>query len=170
MRALSAAVLLFVINMIGLGGGPTTFGIVTTAMTNNYLAGTGFDAHTCTTAVDAAKVTCAAAAAHGIKTTTYLSAAVIPLAMLCFFLSRWTIKKDFERAERLPDQAMPTGRLAAYMALAGAIPGGFLANASVMFFKHPPSMLWLYGVVVGAVIGAILAFMIAATGAKMARA
>ncbi len=44
MRALSAAVCLFVINMIGLGGGPSTFGIVTSQMTTHYLAGTGLDA------------------------------------------------------------------------------------------------------------------------------
>ena len=76
MRALSAAVLLFVINMIGLGGGPTAFGMTTDAMTNHYLAGTGFDVQTCRTAVGAAKATCAAASAHGIKITVYLSTAI----------------------------------------------------------------------------------------------
>jgi MFS family permease len=161
MRAMSAAILLFVINMIGLGGGPTTFGLVTTAMTNHYLAGTGLEAHLCTTAVDAAKTTCAAAAAHGIKTTAYLSTAVIPLAMLCFFLSRFTIKADFERAETLPAEPMSAGKMAALLGLAGALPGGFLANASVMFFKNPPHMLWVYGVVVGAVIGALYGLMLA---------
>jgi len=166
MRAMSAAILLFVINMIGLGGGPTTFGIVTTQMTTHYLAGSGLDAAACTHAVAATKAVCAAAAAHGIKTTAYLSTAVIPLAMLCFFLSRWTIKRDFERAETLPLAPMPAGRLAFYMAVTGALPGGFIANASVMFFKHPPSMLWLYGVVVGAVIGAGLGLMLAGTARK----
>lgn len=166
MRAMSAAILLFVINMIGLGGGPTTFGIVTTQMTNHYLAGSGLDAVACTTAVDAAKATCAAAAAHGIKTTAYLSTAVIPLAMLCFFLSRWTIGKDFERAEVVPDQPMAAGRLAFYMFIAGAIPGGFLANASRMFFQHPPGMLWLYGVIVGGVIGAAYGLSLASGGRK----
>jgi hypothetical protein len=149
-----------------LGGGPTTFGIVTTAMTNHYLIGSGLDAHLCTTAAGAAKATCAVAAAHGIKTTAYLSTAVIPLAMLCFFLSRWTIKRDFERAEVMAARPMATSRMALYMAIAGALPGGFIANASVMFFKHPPSMLWLYGVVVGAVIGALYGLMLAGSGRK----
>jgi hypothetical protein len=167
MRALSAAVLLFVINMIGLGGGPTTFGIVTTQMTTHYLAGSGLDAAACTTAVGAAKASCAVAAAHGIKTTAYLSTAVIPLAMLCFFLSRFTIARDFERAETLPDRQMPVSRLCAYMAVAGAIPGGFLGNASRMFFANPPPMLWLQGLVVGAVVGAVIALMIARTGRQM---
>lgn len=166
MRAMSAAILLFVINMIGLGGGPTTFGIVTTQMTTHYLAGSGLDAHSCTVALGAAKSTCAAAAAHGIKTTAYLSTAVIPLAMLCFFLSRYTVRRDFERAETLPTEAMPSGRLALYMAIAGAMPGGFLANASVMFFKHPPSMLWLYGTVAGAIIGAGFGMMLSASGRR----
>jgi hypothetical protein len=170
MRAMSAAILLFVINMIGLGGGPTTFGIVTTAMTNHYLAGSGLDAHACTTALGAAKATCAVAAAHGIKTTAYLSTGVIPLAMLCFFASRWTIKTDFERAERMAAGPMPAGRLAFYMAIAGALPGGFIANASVMFFKHPPSMLWLYGVVVGAVVGAAVGLVMAGSRPRAATA
>ena len=166
MRAMSAAILLFVINMIGLGGGPTAFGIVTTQMTSHYLAGSGLDAQACTHAVDAAKAACAVAAAHGIKTTAYISTAVIPLAMLCFFLSRWTLKKDFERAETMPPEPMPAGRLAFYMAVTGALPGGFIANASQMFFKHPAHMLWVYGAIVGAVIGAVLGLMFTGTGRR----
>lgn len=160
MRALSAAVLLFVINMIGLGGGPTAFGMTTDMMTNHYLAGTGFDVQTCRTALAAAKATCAAASAHGIKTTVYLSTAVIPFAMLCFFLSRGTIKKDVANAEVLPAKPMSTGRLSFYLFVAGALPGAALANASSMFFKHPPPLFYLDGMVAGGLIGVALAFMI----------
>jgi predicted MFS family arabinose efflux permease len=160
MRALSAAVLLFVINMIGLGGGPTAFGMTTDAMTNHYLAGTGFDVQTCRTAVDAAKATCAAASAHGIKTTVYLSTAIIPLAMLCFFLSRNTIARDSANAEALPPKPMSTRRLSTYLFVAGALPGAFLANASSMFFKTPPAMFWLQGTIAGGLVGVVLAFMI----------
>ncbi|HET9161248.1 MAG TPA: MFS transporter, partial [Caulobacteraceae bacterium] len=166
MRAISAAILLFTINVIGLLGGPTTFGLVTTWMTTHDLAGTGLDAHTCTTAIGAAKATCAAAAAQGIKTTAYLSTAVIPLAMLCFFVSRWTLKRDFERAETVPAQPMPAGRLAFYLAIVGAWSGGFLGNASAMFFAHPPHMLWVYGLVIGAVVSAAWGLMVAGTGRK----
>jgi predicted MFS family arabinose efflux permease len=162
MRALSAAVLLFAINMIGLGGGPTAFGMTTDAMTNHYLAGTGFDVETCRTAVDAAKATCAAASAHGIKITVYLSTAIIPLAMLCFFLSRATIVRDAANALALPAKAMSTRRLAAYLCVAGAIPGAFLANASSMFFKAPPPMFWLQGLAAGGLVGVVLAVMIVA--------
>ena len=162
MRALSAAVLLFVINMIGLGGGPTAFGMTTDAMTNHYLLGTGLDVGACKAAAGAAKVACAAASAHGIKTTVYLSTAIIPLAMLCFFFSRGTIAKDVAKAEALPARSMSTRRLAAYLFVAGALPGAALANAASMFFKAPPPMFWLQGLAVGGLIGVILAVMVAA--------
>jgi predicted MFS family arabinose efflux permease len=164
MRALSAAVLLFVINMIGLGGGPTAFGMTTDAMTNHYLLGTGLDVQACKAAGGAAKVACAAASAHGIKITVYLSTAIIPLAMLCFFLSRWTIKKDVAKAETMPTTPISTGRLSAYMFVAGALPGAALANASSMFFATPPPMFWLQGLVVGGAIGIALATMVARAG------
>jgi predicted MFS family arabinose efflux permease len=160
MRALSAAVLLFVINMIGLGGGPTAFGMTTDAMTNHYLAGAGLDVQSCKAAVGAAKGACAAASAHGIKITVYLSTAIIPLAMLCFFLSRWTIKKDVAIAEVLPPKPMSTRRLASYLFVAGALPGAALANASSMFFHTPPPFFWLQGLVAGGLIGVVLAVMI----------
>jgi predicted MFS family arabinose efflux permease len=160
MRALSAAILLLVINMIGLGGGPTAFGMATDAMTNRYLAGSGLDIQACKAAVDAAKATCATASAHGIKTTVYLSTLVIPFAMLCFFLSRRTIKGDVARAETMPGQVIPTGRLATYLFVAGALPGAALANASSMFFKTPPPYFFLDGLVAGGLVGVLLALMI----------
>jgi len=170
MRAMSAAILLFVINMIGLGGGPTTFGIVTTEMTKYYLVGSGFTLQDCTSALPAAKAACAVAGAQGIKMTTYLSTAIIPLAMLCFLLTRWTIGRDMDRAEVLASRPMSTARLMAYMFVAGAIPGGFLGNASKMFFSPAPPMLWLQGLVIGGVIGMVLAFMLLASSAKRAKA
>jgi MFS family permease len=170
MRALSAAVLLFVINMIGLGGGPTAFGITTDLMTNRYLAGTGLDVMACKTALGAAKATCAAASAHGIKITVYLSTAIIPLAMLCFLASRWTIKADMAKGDQLPTTPMPTAKLAAYFFVGGAIPGGFLGNASAMFFKPAPPNLWIEGLAVGGLVGVVLALAIAAAGRKPAQA
>jgi predicted MFS family arabinose efflux permease len=166
MRALSAAILLFVINMIGLGGGPSSFGIVTDLMTNRHLAGTGLDVIACKAAAGAAKATCAAASAHGIKTTVYLSTAIIPLGALCFLASRWTIRADMARADVLPDAPMPTAKLGAYFFAGGALPGAFLANASAMFFKAPPPLLWVQGLVVGGLVGVALALAVAAGGRK----
>jgi MFS family permease len=168
MRALSAAVLLFVINMIGLGGGPSSFGIVTDLMTNRYLAGTGLDVIACKAAGGAAKAACAAASAHGIKTTVYLSTAITPLGALCFLASRWTIRADMARADTLPDAPTPTAKLCAYFFLGGAIPGAFLANASAMFFKPAPPLLWAQGLAVGGLVGVALALMVAGAGRKAA--
>jgi predicted MFS family arabinose efflux permease len=166
MRALSAAVLLFAINMIGLGGGPTAFGMTTDAMTNHYLAGAGLDVQACKTALAAAKASCAVASARGIKTAVYLSTAIIPLAMLCFFLSRGTIRRDFENAEALPARPMTAARLSAYLFVAGALPGAALANASSMFFATPPPMFWLQGLLAGGVVGVLAAVMIAGAGGR----
>jgi len=96
MRAMSAAILLFIINMIGLGGGPTVFGMVTDYYSNQNLLGTGLDVQACKTAAADVAGTCAAAAAAGIKTTMYLSNAVLILAVICFFLTRGTVGKDME--------------------------------------------------------------------------
>ena len=175
MRALSAAVLLFVINIIGLGGGPTSFGIVTDIVTSHYLLPSGLDLVACKTAVGDIKATCAAASAHGIKTTVYLSTLVLPLAMLCFFVSRWTIPKDVERAE-ITSPAISMTKLNLYMMLGAAIPGLFLGNASAMFFpKAPHGGLWGPGILTGAVIGALVglilaAYMVAENKSKMAKA
>ena len=168
MRAISAAVLLFAINMIGLGGGPTTFGIVTDLMTNRFLGGSGLDVEACRTAVDAAKATCAAASAQGIQATVYLSTLIIPLASICFWMSGRTIARDIANAEALPTAPIATGRLVFWFALAAALPGAALAHASRMFFKAPPDQLWIYGLLIGAAVGSTAALMIAGSGRKTA--
>ena len=124
----------------------------------------------CKAAAGAAKATCAAAPAHGIKTTVYLSTAIIPLAMLCFLASQDLIQADTAKGDSLPTAPMATGKLAAYFALGGAIPGAFLANASAMFFKPAPANLWIAGLAIGAVVGVVLALMVGAAGRKAAQA
>jgi hypothetical protein len=140
-------------------------------MTSHYLAGTGLDAASCTHAIGAAKAACGLAAAHGIKTTVYLSTLIIPIAMLCFLIARWTIKADVEHAEVLPDRTITTSRLAAYMFVGIGLPGFFLGNASAMFFKTAPhSGVWsqgmLVGTLVGGLIGVVIALMIASAGRR----
>jgi predicted MFS family arabinose efflux permease len=96
MRATAVAILLFVINIIGLGAGTTLFGMLSDALTNNELNGTGLDVQACKTAVDAAAKTCGVASAAGLKSAIYWSTSVNGLAFVCFFLSRYTIRKDME--------------------------------------------------------------------------
>ena len=138
-----------------------TFGIVTDMMQNRHLAGTGLTVETCKTAIDAAKASCTAAAALGVKDTVYLSTAVIPLAMLCFFLTRFTIKQDVEHSQSTPSTLISLPRLSAYFFAGGALPGYALARASKMFFKHPPAHMDLWGLVIGGLIGIAIAVMIA---------
>lgn len=178
MRAIAAAVLLFVINIIGLGYGPMTFGIVTDLMTTKNLADSGLDLASCATATKAAAeaakahlpaaadiaasvAKCGPASAAGIKTTVYLSTAIIPVAMLCFLLTRFTIKRDTENAQVTPPNPISIPRLSAYFFVGGALPGYALARASKMFFKPPPAHMDLWGLVIGGLIGIVIAVMIA---------
>jgi hypothetical protein len=98
MRATAAAILLFVINMIGLGGGPTLFGMASDMFANNALAGTGLDVQACKAVVKEAPefATCAAAAASGLKSTIYWSTAVTGISFIFFALATLTIRKDME--------------------------------------------------------------------------
>jgi predicted MFS family arabinose efflux permease len=96
MRATTVAILLFIINIIGLGGGPTAFGWLSDLLTNNALAPSNLDVEACRTAVDETAKTCAAASASGVKGAIYLSTSVHVLSFACFFLSRYFIRKDME--------------------------------------------------------------------------
>jgi predicted MFS family arabinose efflux permease len=96
MRATAAAVLLFVMNMIGMGGGPTLFGIANDAMTNHYLAGAGLSAEACQAAMGQAKAACGAVGAQAIRSTMLWSTAIMILPMILFWLSRRTIRQDME--------------------------------------------------------------------------
>jgi predicted MFS family arabinose efflux permease len=98
MRATAAAILLFVINIIGLGGGPTLFGMLSDTLANGQLAGSGLDVQACkTVAQDSPQfATCAAGAAQGLKSAVYLSTAIHALSIACFALSVLTIRKDME--------------------------------------------------------------------------
>ena len=100
MRATAAAVLLFVINMIGLGGGPILFGIASDAFANWHLAQTGTDL-TVTACKAVAKdsplfMTCATNQIEGLRNTIYWSTSVHILSFIAFALSIVFIRKDME--------------------------------------------------------------------------
>jgi predicted MFS family arabinose efflux permease len=98
MRATAAAILLFVVNIIGLGLGPTLFGMLSDTLANGQLAGSGLDVQACkTVAQDTPQfATCAAAAASGLKSAVYWSTGIHAFSLLCFGLSVFTIRKDME--------------------------------------------------------------------------
>ena len=100
MRAMAAAVLLFVINMIGLGLGPTLFGIASDAFANWHLAQTGTDL-TVTACKAIARdapefATCATNQIEGLRNTIYWSTSVHALSFIAFGLSIFFIRKDME--------------------------------------------------------------------------
>jgi hypothetical protein len=98
MRATAAAILLFVVNIIGLGLGPTLFGMLSDTLANGQLAGTGLDVQACKTiAQDAPQfATCAAGSAAGLKSAVYLSTGIHAFSILFFALCIFTIRKDME--------------------------------------------------------------------------
>lgn len=96
MRAVTAALLLLIINVIGMIGGPTLFGAVNDALANHSLADTGLDVETCKHALGAAKPTCAAAGAGAIRTSMMLSPLVLIPMIGCYWISRRYIRRDME--------------------------------------------------------------------------
>lgn len=101
MRATAAAVLLFIINLIGLGGGPMLFGMLSDYLATQQLAGqfdgaTPLDVRYCSSAAGQAIAVCNTALAKGLKDAIYLSTAVHALSFLCFLGSVFTIRKDMQ--------------------------------------------------------------------------
>ena len=100
MRATAAAVLLFVINMIGLGGGPMLFGVASDAFANWHLAQTGTDL-TVTACKSIARdaplfATCATNQIEGLRNAIYWSTSVHLLSFIAFACSIFFIRKDME--------------------------------------------------------------------------
>jgi MFS family permease len=100
MRATASAILLFVINIIGLGVAPTVFGIVSDAFSNWHLAqtGTGLSVEACKATAQGSPefATCFENTTAGLTNTIYWSTSIHAFSTLCFFLSRLTIRKDME--------------------------------------------------------------------------
>ncbi|OYX49821.1 MAG: hypothetical protein B7Y90_06055 [Alphaproteobacteria bacterium 32-64-14] len=100
MRATAAAILLFVINMIGLGLGPMLFGVTSDAFANWHLAETGTDLTvTACKAVaqdDPLFATCFTNQVEGLRNAIYWSTAVHALSLLSFAAAWFTIRKDME--------------------------------------------------------------------------
>ena len=100
MRATAAAILLFVINIIGLGAGPTLFGMASDAFANWHLAqtGTGLDVAACKAIAPGASdfATCFAGQVEGLRNTVYWSTGILIFSWIAFALAIFTIRKDME--------------------------------------------------------------------------
>jgi hypothetical protein len=100
MRATASAILLFVINIIGLGAGPALFGMLSDGFANWHLAQTGTDltVTVCKTITDKMPeyATCVKNTVDGLGNAVYWSTAVHALGIACFVLSIFTIRKDME--------------------------------------------------------------------------
>ena len=100
MRATASAILLFVVNIVGLGAGPTLFGITSDAFANWHLAQTGTDL-TVTACKAVAQdsplfVTCFTNQIEGLRNAIYWSTAVHILSFISFALVILTIRRDME--------------------------------------------------------------------------
>lgn len=94
MRATAAAILLFIINLIGLGLGPLAVGALSDFMANTALAEHGLSVHACRTAVGAAKAVCADETGDGVRWALILSTLAGLVAFACFWTARRTIRED----------------------------------------------------------------------------
>ena len=94
MRATAAAILLFIINLIGLGLGPLAVGAVSDLSANVILSDAGLSVQACKTAAGAAKATCAAAVGDGVRYALIISALFGLVAFTCFWIARRTIRED----------------------------------------------------------------------------
>lgn len=95
MRATAAAILLFIINFVGMGFGPTLVGYISDWIAGGQLAEVGQTVAVCKETRYAAEG-CAPAAANGVRQALIISSLLgLPSALL-FFLARRTINRDLE--------------------------------------------------------------------------
>ncbi len=93
-RTVSGAMLLLVLNLIGLGGGPTMIGILSDHFNDSNLAAAKLTVDLCKTAGEAAKATCATASANGLQTAFYCLIPFYVLAVVAHLLSAKMIKDE----------------------------------------------------------------------------
>jgi len=94
MRATAAAMLLFVINMIGLGLGPLLIGVISDTVASGQLAPDGLDVNSCKALAKAAPAVCAEASAHGLKMALAIGPMFGLIGVVLFLAVRKTITKD----------------------------------------------------------------------------
>lgn len=100
LRATASAILLFIVNMIGLAVAPMLFGMVSDAFANWHLAEAGTDltvAACKSVAQDSPQfATCFTNQVEGLRNTIYWSTSIHALSFICFAGTILTIRKDME--------------------------------------------------------------------------
>lgn len=102
-RATAVAIMLFIVNIIGLGFGPTTVGILSDMFATGHFAtiapaGAGFADYCAKTAATAGEAVCAAAQAEGIRWSLLATTSVGVIGLLCFWMASRSIREDLAAA------------------------------------------------------------------------
>jgi MFS family permease len=102
-RATAVAIMLFVVNIVGLGFGPTTVGILSDVFATSHFAGIAsagadYAAFCAKEAATAGEAVCAAAQAEGIRWSLLVTTSVGVLGLFCFWMASRTIREDLAAA------------------------------------------------------------------------
>jgi predicted MFS family arabinose efflux permease len=99
-RATAVAIMFFVLNLIALGFGPWAVGALSDFLAALHYGGPGFDAAALKAACPQASTdaACLAARATGVREAVLYSGGIGILATLCFFVARFSIRRDLEAA------------------------------------------------------------------------
>ena len=100
-RATSIAILLFIVNLIGYGAGPPTFGILADVFTNGYIANSDVAGQITASCVptdaglsEGLQAACIEAKAHGVRLSNTIATLLFGVAGLFFLLAGRTFLKD----------------------------------------------------------------------------
>lgn len=99
-RATAVAVMFFILNLVGLGFGPTVIGILSDIFAAEHFGAASAAAFKAACPASSADPACALARAEGLRLSLLWTSSVGGLALLFFFLGRRTIREDLEATAR----------------------------------------------------------------------
>jgi MFS family permease len=134
-RTMSGAMLLLVLNLIGLGGGPTFIGIMSDHFNAEHLQQAGLTLEACKAAVKPAG--CAAASFHGLQDAFLRLTPVYVLAVIGQLIEAYFVRREIKTGPPSQDQIARNAR--AFKLIVGF--GGILVVlvAEWFLFKQPVS-------------------------------
>lgn len=95
-RTMSGALLLMVLNLIGLGGGPTMVGILSDGFADSTLVESGLNLAACRVPLAEQAAACAPAVAGGLKSAMYWLVPFYVLSVVALLVEAWTIKQEIK--------------------------------------------------------------------------